>query len=1060
MRGRGIFLYPWLAGMSWQASGQPPAGVEYFEKNIRPLLAEKCYVCHGAQVATSGLRLDSKAGWERGGVRGAAIVAGHPESSVLVRAVSYDDPALKMPPTGRLSDEQIAALVKWVEMGAPDPRTLSPAPPATTIDLEEGRKFWAFQPLSDPAPPAVVDRSWVRSPVDRFLLARLEKKGLRPAPPASRRTLIRRVTFDLTGLPPAPGEVEEFLADRSPRAFEKVVDRLLASPHYGERSARHWLDLVRFGETSGHEFDSEKPDAWRYRDYLIRAFNDDVAYDRLVVEHIAGDLVDGRRQAAGGTHWDTPLATGFFGLHEERNAADDVAEVQVENIDNQIDVLGKTFLGLTVACARCHDHKFDPIPTADYYALAGILHSTRQKEASVDTPAQTAEIEAAARGIAAASREAARALRPALGPAVDGLGAALGQPDARWKAVLERARKERDHVFYPYAVLSQASEKPFGERLAEVRLELAESASAAPREGDIVFADFSRNGYEGWETHGPAFGSAPSVIAPPSQALAGHRGGALANSFGRGANELTGVLLSKTFVISKPYLHVRMAGTVDKTRRREHGALRFTIQMPGRPSFLNADEDGVFSWKTVSLGRQEGQPGYLVIADRSPAGHIVVDKIVFSGSNKPPALTPNPRVVALLGEPGLDSPETLAAAYERMFRRAIEEADPDGDSRWLLAALDPAGRLENLAPLLGGSDRLKLSEAQASRATAASALPASHYGLVSGEGLVRDVALAVRGNLTNPGPVVRRGFLGVLARPDQPKFGEGSGRLEMARIIAGAGNPLTARVMVNRIWKHHFGEGIVRTVDNFGRTGERPSHPELLDYLARRFIASGWSVKAMHRLMVLSSAYRRSDRATPASAKADPQNRWLHHMPVRRLEAEAIRDSILAVAGTLDATLYGPGIVPHISPYQDGRGKPESGPLDGRGRRSLYIQVRRNFLTPLLLVFDYPPPVTTIGRRGTTAVPSQALMMMNNEFVAAQAEKWAARVVAGAAEPKQRIARMFLEAFARPPEPREAAAIETFLAGVSRPEGEAGDARRWAALAHVLINSKEFIFVR
>ncbi len=1030
---------------------------EFFEKRVRPVLAEKCYVCHNAKLATSGLRLDTREGMLRGGSRGAVLVAGHPESSLLLRAVAHEDANLKMPPAGKLPPEQVADLAEWIKAGAHDPRGEA-APSSGGIDIAEGRSYWAFQPFARPKPPRVRDTAWPRTPVDAFLLAAMEAKGVLPAPQTDRRTLIRRVTYDLTGLPPAPREIENFLNDRSAGAFAKVVERLLASPHYGERWGRHWLDLVRFGETSGHEFDSDKPDAWRYRDYVIRAFNEDLPYDRFVREHIAGDLLPEGRRAASGMQHESILGTGFFGLHEERNAADDLAEVQAENVDNQIDVLSKTFLGLTVACARCHDHKFDPIPTSDYYALAGVLHSTRQYERDLSTPAMRQEIDALHRSLGAANAGVRAVLDPLRRKAAESLKSSLLAPNEAWKKTLERARREPDHALYPFAVLSQPSEEPFADRLAKVRVEL-EARRDGSRPGDVVFADFAGGTYDGWQVQGAAFGDAPSPAVPPNQALAGHQGGAVANSFGAGGDELTGVLVSRTFLANKRFLHVRMAGTVDKTRRREHGALRFTVQVAGRPAFINMDVDGVFEWKTVGLRLAEGQHCHLVIADRARDGHIVVDRIVLSDENRPPALPANPRVVAMLARHEIDSLERLAEGYQRIALEAIESPVQDAETRWLAAAVEPAGKVENLAAALDDASKKSLAAMQAERSAIAARIPGVAYGLVSGEGSPRDVPVLLRGNQATPGPMAPRGFLQVLARGDA-KFREGSGRAELAHVLSSADNALVARVMVNRIWKHHFGEGIVRTVDNFGRTGDRPSHPELLDWLAARFVESGWSVKSMHRLILASAAWSMSSRAAAASAKADPENRLVHHVPVRRLEAESVRDAVLAVAGTLDRTVYGAPVRPFVSAYQDGRGKPQPGPLDGNGRRSIYIEVRRNFLTPLLLAFDYPLPVTTVGRRGTTTVPSQALMLMNNEFVAQQARKWAERVTKESPDAQARIARMFVEAYGRPPDAAEIVRVERFVREQSALHGAGGEGNAWADAAHVLINAKEFIFVR
>jgi hypothetical protein len=1019
------------------ALATPPAGVEFFEKKIRPVLAEKCYACHSSKtVVTSGLVLDTRAGMQKGGNRGALIIAGDPEGSRLIKALSYQDPELKMPPTGRLTDAQIADFASWIKMGAPDPREETPA---TLAAAPAKGKFWAFEPIRNHQPPPVKNTRWAASPIDRFLLAKWEKDSLTPAPAADRRTLIRRVTFDLTGLPPTPQEVADFLADRSPKAYEKLVDRLLASPHYDERWARHWLDLVRYGETSGHEFDSDKVDVWRYRDYVIRSFNEDIPYDQFMREHIAGDLLVNARPEA-------KLGTGFFGLGEERNAADDIAGVRAERNENQIDVLGKTFLGLTVACARCHDHKFDPISTADYYGLWGILDSTRLIEVNIDPPSQRREIEALHQKIAAASGAIGRAAGPLWSEQAKRLKETLLKPNEAWKGYLDQAGKEPDHVFYPFAELSKASDKPFAERLAAVRKELEEWNQEAETRRDVVFADFGRGSYEGWEIQGPAFGAAPQADVPPNQMLSGHQGGALANSFGGGSEKLTGVLTSKGFHIQKPFVHVRMAGTVDSTRRREHGVLRLTVQVPGRPAFVNAQKNGVFQWQTANVRRLAGELAYLVIADRATTGHIAVDKILFSDANRPPKFAgpPNRYVLAALAQPGIDSAEALAEAYQRVFVEALEAGADDRDTRWLRSALSPAGKLEE-APSLPA----EVAELQKQREEAEKALPESAYGMVAQEELAHDQAIQVRGDPRNLGAVVPRRFLTVLG--GQP-CNEGSGRRQLAEALASPQNPLPARVLVNRIWQHHFGRGLVGSPDNFGLTGDRPADPELLDYLAKRFMEDGWSIKKLHRRLLLTSAYRMESRPETRAA-----------MPARRLEAEAIRDAMLAVAGTLNRTMFGPPVPPHISPYQDGRGKPaKSGPLDGDGRRSIYIGVRRNFLTPLFLAFDYPLPITTIGRRNVSTVPSQALMLMNNEFVAGQAEKWAKRVTAAIPKPRERIQDMFLTAFGRPAEAREIRDVEQFVAEQSgRHEGATPeDVRVWTDVAHALFNSKEFIFVR
>ncbi|MBN8731496.1 MAG: PSD1 domain-containing protein [Acidobacteria bacterium] len=824
--------------------------LEFFEKQIRPILATRCYGCHGPQAnpVRAHLRLDSRDGLRKGGDTGPALVPGDASSSLLMKAVSYTNLDLRMPPTGKLSDAEIAALKQWIDMGAPDPRTSTSALSAPrALDLERGKRHWAFKPIAKPA-------------------ARPDTPA---GEPASKRVWLRRVTYDLTGLPPTRDEIAAYLADNSPNAGRRVVDRLLASPHYGERWARHWLDLVRFAETNGHEFDNDKLDAWRYRDYIIRAFNEDVPYNQLVREHIAGDLLPTKRLSRDGAFWESPLGTGFYWFGEVLNSAVDSVKSRTDQVDNQIDVMGKTFLGLTVACARCHDHKFDPIPTMDYYSLAGYLHSTSMQEAIIDSPRRAQAIQT----VLAAVRRTA--------PPLDD---------------------------FPL------------------------------RPNDLLFARFDNRIPDGWTVQGvPAAG---------------------------GALEFTGSYTSPKFTMPKLWVHVRLRGTKTEKGLKERAPLRVTVVADDHKSEHFYPGGKGWEWITVRMTKEIGRICYFEIVDRDRNGYIQVDRIVISDEEKPPVTTPAPAAP----EPTLAQPS----------------------------------------------------------------VPPSTFAMIAMDEAPADTRIHIRGSHKNLGGIAPRRFLRVIAGEEQTPIPPGtSGRLALAEWMASEQNPLTARVMVNRIWAHHFGKGIVPTTDNFGMTGDRPSNPELLDWLAARFIESGWSVKAMHRDIVLSPAYR--------AAK----------FPVRRLEAEAIRDALLAVSGSIDATLYGPSITPHISKYQDGRGKPKSGPLDGANRRSLYIQVRRNFLTPLFLAFDYPLPVSTTGARGSSTVPSQALMMLNNEFVLLCAERWAKRLEAELPDEHARVQRMFEEAFARPAGEWEVREVAAF----ARERG-------WKEAAHTLFNSAEFLYVQ
>jgi hypothetical protein len=1107
--------------------------IEFFEKKIRPVLAEQCYVCHSAKTqALAELRLDTKAGLLRGGGRGPAIVPGSPETSLIVKAISYRDLDLKMPPTGKLTDEQIADFTAWIRMGAPDPRVGDPggaetaaAPRTEAIDIEQGRQFWSFQPVQDHAPPAVNGSDWPRTGVDNFILSRLESADLEPAPATDKRTLLRRVTFDLIGLPPTPRDLDDFLADDSPEAYSKVVERLLASPHYGERWARHWLDLVRYAETNGHEFDNDKPDAWRYRDYVIRAFNDDLPYDRFMQEQIAGDLLEQPRLAHDGASLASPIGTGMYWFGEVLNSPTDSLKARADQVDNQIDVVSKAFLGLTVACARCHDHKFDPIPTADYYALAGVLHSTDIREAIVDAPRRAREIARLAEAIGATNREVRKLLDPAaerlaarlaadltaaadlvLGedaylrgpektgtvhgtpleraPSKEPTRAALGtvpvfsQPPTGGADVMQRARAEqlrralrdRIHPFHPFIriaqMIAQGEVADFAGAVKKLKAEIrANAVSETADRGDLEFENFETPGFGDWAVSGQAFGSDGRYRPAPNLPLFDFRGQSVADSFRYGSSSFVGSLTSGKFRMPKRWLHVRLAGSGGGAARSSSSDVRLTLVVDSHKgtSFVPTEE-GRFEWRSVRMTTQFDRLCYFELIDRSREGHIVVDRIVMSDSETPPDNGKvDPRVADLPAREGVRSLSDLAGAYQRLFETIIHQQPSAGDADLLMGALRPTSTWEASAAVLTVAAQAKLQNLRRQRANFERSIPASSFAMTSRDEAPGNIKIHLRGNHKNLGEEVPRGFLRVISSAGPDRNTNGSGRYEIARELARPDNPLPARVMVNRIWKHHFGQGLVRSADNFGKTGERPTHPELLDYLARKFIDSGWSLKAMHRLMVLSSTYRMASRPAALGESKDPDNRLLHHMPVRRLEAEGIRDSLLAVSGSLDATLFGPSVMPHISEHQDGRGKPSRpGALDGDRRRSLYINVRRNFLTPLLLAFDYPLPTSTIGRRNTSTVPSQALMMMNNEFVALEAGRWANRILRQETDPRQRVEAMFVSAFGREPEQREADEALTFVAEqAGRYDGAGtGDPRAWADLAHVLMNSTEFIFIR
>jgi hypothetical protein len=975
--------------------GADPAAAAFFESAVRPILIERCQSCHGPEKAKAGLRLDSRAGLLAGGESGPAVVPGMPDESLLIDAINYGE-LHQMPPKSRLPDAEIATLTRWVAIGAPwpEPAARRQQPGAGSVaaafDLQERARHWSFQPLQATPLPGVANAAWPRTPPDRFILAALEARGLSPASEADRRTWLRRVTFDLIGLPPTPAEIAAFLADPSPAAHEQVVERLLASPHYGERWARHWLDLVGFAETSGHEFDYEIPDAYRYRDYVIRAFNADLPYDELVVEHLAGDLVEPPRVHHTDGFNESILGTGFYFLGEGTHSPVDLRDDESARIDHQIDVLAKTFLGLTVACARCHDHKFDPITAADYYALSGYLKSSRHHHAFIDPPERIA-----------ARAAALRVLKVSLWP------------------LIEASAPPRSSTGEPWVG--------------------GEAASGAPHSESVVFEEFAGPTFAGWSVAGDAFGDGPTrtgdwvirrVGATRRAALVAP---GVAHS-GLVAPALRGVLRSRTFVIEKRTIQTRAAGRdgrinividgYEKIRAPIYGALSIAV---------NADTP---AWHTQDVAMWKGHRAYIEISDgatvsytnyksQGPAtydpgdGYIAVDEIRFSDA---------------------PAPRYGGAAIERDF------AD--------------LGGCEHACGRHPWDADLNRYEALAAEIPPPSLAPAIT------EGTGEDAPILIRGSTRNPGAVVPRRFLEVSAGREQPPPAQGSGRLELARRMVETARPLVARVLVNRVWKHHFGEGIVRTPDDFGVMGRAPTHPELLDELAARFIESGWSIKALHRLCVLSSTYRmESTHASDTAERLDPNNEGFHRMNVRRLEAEAIRDALLAISGELDPRLYGPSVPPYLTPFMDGRGRPAaSGPLDGDGRRSLYLNVRRNFLNPMFLAFDFPAPASPMGRRNVSNVPAQALTLMNDPFIIGQARRWAERALGedrgSQRAPRDRIAALYETALGRPPSALESTAACAFLVEAPRNYGPAGDRRAWADLCHVLINMKEFIYIK
>jgi hypothetical protein len=1099
---------------------------EFFEKSIRPLLVQHCYACHSARAKKpkGGLLLDSREALLRGGENGPAILPGQPDQSRLIRAIRYQDVDLQMPPKGKLPAAAIADLTTWVQSGAPWPREQNPTAavslPAAFDLAKRKREHWAWQPIRASSPPAVVNQTWPCCPVDQFILAKLEAHGLGPAPPADKRTLLRRLTFDLIGLPPTPSEVEAFLADNSDHAWEKVVDRLLASPHFGERWARHWLDLVRYAESRGHEFDFVAPNAYQYRDYVIRAFNADVPYNQFVTEHIAGDLLPQPRRHPTAGFNESVLGTGFWFLGEVVHSPVDTRQDEADRFDNMVDVMTKTFLGLTVACARCHDHKFDAISTKDYYALLGFLRSSSYRLARFDSMDHNRQIAKRLWKLRKESRVSiqraeAEALQPVLERLADYLltarEALRGEPVHRlaqerqldpgvleqWTAHLRVAAQDRHDPFYAWSTVASDPRAGDPQRLPQLLRPLIADwrqregvAAIPPREANVV-VDYARMNERDWLPDGLMYG--PGPVQPGEIRLSNDPARPIAKVFTRAAAEKDPIWDGLKLAAGAENDPGALGGWVraGRTMRTPSfqittGKLFYLVRGKGY-AYAAVDSHGLISGPLHGQLIQPIQTGdgfQWVCHDLTPyQGHHA--RVAFTAADRADFAVA--RVVQSDAAPATDnhlsalwqgivkaeivSVESLAALYQSIFADVCGRLASDR-----IAGRANAADYAELADWLVQHPALfSATDGSAARQLAAAAGPflreeaalraqiknESRLAMAMLDGDAQNEHVFIRGSPKTLGEIVPRRFLEALAGPRGLTVGRGSGRLELARQMTDPVlNPLLARVMVNRIWQHVFHRGIVASVDNFGVLGERPTHPELLDYLADQFIQQGWSIKQLVRTLVLSRTYRMSTRASEASEQADPQNLWLHRMRIHRLEGEAIRDAMLAVSGQIDPRMYGPSIPVYLTEFQQGRGRPASGPLDGDGRRSVYLAVRRNFLSPLLLTFDTPIPFSTVGRRAVSNVPAQALLGLNDPFVHQQAERWAVRVLGTVASPEQRIVGMYQSAFARPPTAFESAACLDFLQRQARLySGKPDDPAAWADLAHVLFNAKEFLFI-
>ncbi len=1363
-----LFCFAAICGSEVAAVPTSPSPLEFFEQRIRPILANECYECHGTKKHKGGLRVDFRDGLLKGGESGPALIPGNAKKSLLLRAISHENPDDAMPKDRpKLGDSVIADFVAWVDQGAVDPRDQPPtisAPKnagwATTFAAR--KDWWSFKPVLNPAAPSVTNAGWSQHPVDRFLLAKMESANLQPAAPADRRTLLRRVTFVLTGLPPTTEELHVFLDDASPDAYAKVVERLLASPRFGEHWARHWMDLVRFAETHGSESDPEIPNAWRYRDYLIRAFNADVPFDQLIREHLAGDLLAKPRfNEAEGIN-ESLLGLAHLRLVEHGFQPVDTLDEQVKTVDSQIDVVSKAFQGLTTSCARCHDHKFDPISQRDYYALYGIFASSRPTHLTVDAPGRLRvhrdELEKLKRSIrtvvAQAWETSARQLAENLAGFQNGeikrvaipgdeesermvkLGKRIDEINNAGRAAVLQARgvsnpegnnispiaawtfdgDTRDSIGGLHGELHDGAvvrngrlvldgkgaflrttglARPLREKTLEAWVTLASLDqrgggvfSVESKDGSvfdsIVFAeresrkwmagsDFSRrtkdlggevetaspselvhlaivyrtnnsieifrNGIVYGASYSPSGDGASlrTFDANTAHILIGlrHTGGSsaffageieearlydralaakeISSSFKAGPglvtpNSITQALttqrrderdrlltevagarsnLEKNFpnyapqnaARSRRLAAFRAAATnenhplktwfqlreksgeafasewqqfaqkqeADLTARKKFNADtfrpawdftgdgvkqwfrygvnppevlarpgEFAIEPEGERIFgrllpagvvshrLSQKHNGVFAsprfqlasgsisvrvvggkgarvrlisdnypigqgnifpqanlssdaptWVRLDTAYRKGSMVYLELAtaedvtsrDRSPPGaggrsFFGIERIVFHEGGATPKEEITPLTLLTRGAPPKSADE-LAARLHSFLTNAVFAWRSDTLSEEQRLFLEPFLRDELLPNSIQEIPALATLVSEYRRLENQIPVPRRAPGVL--ESIAYDAPLLARGDHLKPLDPVPRAYLQLVSSNRYET--DRSGRLELANEIASAANPLTARVLVNRLWHHIFGRGLVATVDNFGRLGDKPSHPELLDFLAVHFVEHGWSAKELIRFLVTTRAYQMSGEAPGRALEIDPADELLSHARVRRLEAESIRDSLLAVSGRLDPTMFGPGANALAASAE-------------QKRRSIYLMVRRNFLSPFLEAFDFPRPFSTLGRRETTNVPAQSLALLNDPFVIEQAAQWAESVTKLEIETDPRIRRMFEMALGRLPNETELVASRAYLSEMAREQGPGKENLAWRDFAQSLFNLKEFIYVR
>ncbi len=923
-----LLTFAVAAGSALHAQQNAPADqAEFFEKRIRPLLIAKCQGCHNAKVKTSGLDLSSGAGFLAGGPSGPLLSKEHPEQSLLLQVTSYEA-RLKMPPMGKLTDDEQATLKAWVTMGAPWPGAVASAatgPGSGRQITDKDRAWWAFQPVKRPSDA---------KSIDQFITAKLTEKGLKSAPRADRMTLLRRATYDLTGLPPTEEEIKAFVDDKAPDAFAKVVDRLLASPRYGEKWGRHWLDVARYADSTGNDEDHRYPHAWKYRDYVIDAFNRDMPYDQFLREQIAGDLMPAEKP--GEINRRGIVATGFLALGAKAIAQQDKKKMLYDVYDEQVDVTTRAFLGVTLACARCHDHKFDPLLTRDYYSMVGMFAATKSFK---DPDTHVSQL-----------------LFVPLDP----------------KEKVEKFRIHQQRVTNKATEIEDLLDSQAVSTMAGEVKRVAEYMIAARR----VYVDKAVAAAVAKES-----GLSLDILNKWAKYLLPHPEARPHLDRWYAATPETLSTVAGTYQAEMDKHLAEWSKQVEEWRSKYFGLTedQRAMNAPAKPKF-DADK-GRFFFETYTQGpfatSQEGR------RDRSKG-----------------------------------APADLLARIEGLKKeqaalKASMPPEPD-----MACAVEDGAPVQQKVFLRGDYNSLGV-----------------------------DAPKAV--------PVV------LTAASPQPEFApKGSGRLELANWMARPDNPLTARVMVNRIWYWHLGEGLVRTPDNFGRMGERPTHPELLDYLADEFVKGGWSAKKLHRQILLSDVYQSSSTITEEAFAADPENRLFSRFPRRRLAVEEMRDGLLSIDGSIDLTVGGTLQSGTGTDGENSNGRLSLRPESNK-RRMVYLPLRRANLPSLLNLFDFGDATTLSGKRTLTTVAPQALFMMNSDFIAERAKLLAESAEKQSSDPQARVKALYRRILNREAGGGEVDGALSYVKSFQDKyaANKRTDSDAWFSLVRILLSSNEFIYL-